>query len=385
MTVFLCTAGTSAAKNLRDANHKPLLSAAWVENQGGAKEAGKAIFQKFARYSIGDDEALRLQLSAEIHSLVRMGVTPDDLVVLFSSDTQDGQATAEAVRLYLEQELPGIDCRVESIPGLQVKNAGDFRTKGVLNFTQRILRYIENHGPDQCRLNPTGGFKSLVPYTVLIGMIKGVRASYIFEQSSELIDLPRFPLEFARERLEPFRELLERIERETSVSLTEWEKLVPYFEREALQALIEIDLRRVTLSPVGLLIYESMRTNSAKTPFLSRQAINDLMTVRQIEGCKPLEFIDRVARNQQVFNQAVHKSLSNSLVWLKPGEHTRDRYLVSEEGWRLLVWRMVDHDEYDRMLQEDRQGNPGARIEGERRRLHEPFFRMEIYSQGVGN
>ena len=33
----------------------------------------------------------------------------------------------------------------------------------------------------------------------------------------------------------------------------------------------------------------------------------------------------------------------NGLRWLKPGR-TTDRYLVSVEGWRLLVWRAIRED-----------------------------------------
>ncbi|SKA86838.1 CRISPR-associated protein (Cas_APE2256) [Thiothrix eikelboomii] len=75
---------------------------------------------------------------------------------------------------------------------------------------QSKLSAVEN-----CTLNPTGGFKALVPYAVLLGMIRRVSCRYIFEFSSQLIELPPLPVDFARSKLQSLKEVLELIERET--------------------------------------------------------------------------------------------------------------------------------------------------------------------------
>ena len=126
----------------------------------------------------------------------------------------------------------------------------------MLNFTQAVLREIAASGTGQCVLNLTGGFKSLVPYTVLIGMLKGVPAKYIFEQSSALIPLPMMPVELARSRLEPLRPLLERIQNETAIPPADLDKALPSFEERATLAPLFEDLGQgqVSLSPVGFLI-----------------------------------------------------------------------------------------------------------------------------------
>lgn len=228
-------------------------------------------------------------------------------------------------------------------------------------------------------LNSTGAFKSLVPYAVLIGMIKGVAARYIFEQSSELIELPAMPVDFARDRIEPYHQLLERIERDGYIPLTDWENAVPFDKRRELESLIEKEGLEITFSSVGFLLWEEIRKPSSLVPYLSRYAIQDMEKLTGTEGCKPLDFLLRVARSREQLQVAKHDPLDGGLYWLKPGQHTRDRYLVSEEGWRLLVWRMVDHDEYDRLLQENRQSNLGAKVVKERGSRYEPFFRMDLY------
>lgn len=84
-------------------------------------------------------------------------------------------------------------------------------------------------------------------------MMKNVPARYIFEQSPDLIELPTMPVDFARDRLEPFGELLERIDREGYIPAGEWEKGVPHDQRRELEALIEIESGQLTFSPVGFL------------------------------------------------------------------------------------------------------------------------------------
>jgi hypothetical protein len=87
------------------------------------------------------------------------------------------------------------------------------------------------------------------------------------------------------------------------------------------------------------------------------------------------------ARNRDQLKRGWHEPWSNGQFWLKPGAHTRDRYLVSVEGWRLLVWRMTDHDEYDNLFERARRGDVGSGIVAERRSHYEPFVRMDLYEQ----
>ena len=378
MTAYLCTCGTSAAKALyrREAG----FDAAWVSAQGGVEAAADVVYKTFATARMGDDQALQRELSAEIHSLARMGVTASDRVVLFSSETVDGQVCALAVKRYLERQLPGLDCRVEVIEGLQVTDAGAFRGRGVLNFTKAVLREIAASGAAQCVLNPTGGFKSLVPYTVLIGMIKGVPAKYIFERSSALIPLPMMPIEFARSRLEALRPLLERIQNESAIPRADLDDAIPFEERATLQPLFEnVGRGQVSLSPVGFLVWEELEEPTALVPFLSRRAIDDLLKVRAMEGCKPEAYLARVARSCEQLAAGRHGAWSDGLFWLKPGEHTNDRYLVSVADWRLLVWRIVDHAEYDDLLRQNRGSDVWAKMFATRRTQFEPFVRMELY------
>jgi len=301
MTIYLCTCGTSAARTLQVPPGRRF-DADYVAELGGIEAASDAVFASCQGYSIDDDSALRNKLSAEIHSLARMQVGGSDKVILYGSETPDGLACAHAVRRFLERARPNLPCFVHRIEGLQVTDAYRFRTQGVVNFTKSIVTEIDAYGAPQCVLNPTGGFKSLVPYTVLIGMIKGVPAKYIFEQSTALISLPVMPVDFARERLEPIRPLLERIERDSAIPRADLDTAIPFDDRAYLEPLFEdLGKGQTTLSPVGFLVREELDRPSGLVPYLSRRALDDLIKLRGINNIDPERYLRRVAASREQF------------------------------------------------------------------------------------
>jgi len=380
MTVYLCTCGTSAAKKLP---REPRFDEDQAKALGGVEPAAEVVLDSFRNFSMDDEQALTTHLSAEIHSLARLGVGATDTVVLFSSETVDGEACAIAVRDYLLSARPGLQARVFKVEDLQVKDAERFRRFGVLNFIQAVLKEIEANGPAQCVLNPTGGFKSLVPYTVLIGMLEGIPAKYIFEQSNTLLTLPPLPIEFARGRIEPIRHLLERIQAETAIPREDFENLVAYDQRDYLAPLFEESGDdQLTFSSIGFLIYGYLTRPVSLVPYLSRRAFQDLIEIRRHPQIDPETFLHRVASDRAMLDQTREHGWSNGLVWLKPGR-TKDRYLVSEEGWRLLVWRIALHDEYDQLMDRERSSDLGARFTAERRDQFEPFVRMDLYDRAA--
>ena len=365
---IVCSVGTSAAKGICP----PPQLAEWVAEQGGVEAATPAIYDHFADVP-PEGEALDKTLSAEIHSLVRIGVNTTDRVILLASQTDDGQACAKAVERYLKRYFNGILTKVERVDGLQVNDAELFRREGVVNFVRLCLKIVNDYGPAQVVLNPTGGFKALVPYTVLVGMLKRVPCRYIFEQSTQLLDLPPLPVAFDRGPFERYHSLIERIERDTAIPRTEWEREVRYEDRSLLNPMVEQSCQNITLSAVGLLFLDEVRTPTALVPFLSRQAWTDCLdNLARLKECEPFRFLHRVATDRNQFRLTEHIKADNGLRWLKPGR-TTDRYLVSIEEWRMLVWRAIREDEvgpdYPQRLSIDPVND---------RRRYEPFTRMEF-------
>lgn len=371
MRTYLCTVGTSAAKGIR-AEPGSWFGEGWVAQRGGVEAAALAIYQTMAHGDMQNQDHLEKVLSAEIHSLARMPLETGDRVVLYASETSDGRACAQAVELYLREQ--GYETLVKVIEGLQVRNAERFRALGVPNFVRAVLSDIESCGAEYCILNPTGGFKALVPYTVLIGMLRRVPSRYIFEQSSELITLPPFPLDFSRSLVnDQVRSLLKKIEEQTFIPVSEFEATLPYGLRQSLMPLFEIDGAQVSLSAIGILVHEDLRRPVAYRVYLSQKAVAGIKGLKSRADTDPVRFLGRVAADRNAFENARHANVGEGFSWLKPGS-TTDRYLVSIEGDdRMLVWEAVDHQSYDRMSTNPELGKACLA----NRRAYGPFLHLE--------
>ncbi|WP_282610832.1 putative CRISPR-associated protein [Pelagibius sp. Alg239-R121] len=254
---YLCTAGTSAGRHA-DAHYGP----EWIEANGGVDQAAQLLLDGFRHTAMDDPRALTGRLPAEVNSLARLGVTARDRVVLFASDTPQGQASALAVVTYLRSQLAGLDAVAVSVPGLQVQDAALFQRKGLANFFRLARVEINQARPGGCSLVITGGFKALIPYAVLLATLENLTCYSVFEHSDSLITLPPLPLTIDRETLLPFLPLLRAMAQDGSVPLKKLEATVPDpLFRDQLASLIEIfpDENRVGLSTLGILVLDALQ------------------------------------------------------------------------------------------------------------------------------
>jgi putative CRISPR-associated protein (TIGR02619 family) len=184
------TTGTSIAQGvapLNDPRERPAYAA--------------AIRARCERLRTNDAATFLARVSAETNSLARLGITPADRLLLLHSDTIDGEICAELVADLLRQGF-GATVTLARTDGLQVTDATRFRTVGVPSLFRHLDRFAGAAGDDsELLLNITGGFKSVVPYVTLYGLLQRHRVVYLFERSEELIELPPAPLDFDWDRL----------------------------------------------------------------------------------------------------------------------------------------------------------------------------------------
>lgn len=199
---------------------------------------------------------------------------------------------------------------------------------------------MRDYGREFVVLNPTGGFKALVPYAVLVGMLKRVTCQYIFEQSTSVLTLPPLPVTIDRSPFESYRPLFADIDRDSSIPKARWDAEVRHDDRATLEPLVEVVGEEVTISGVGELFLDELRSPAALVPFLSRKAWDDCQALSQLASRDPYVFLAREAVSWNHAAPNTHVNNGNGTYWLKPGR-TPDRYLVSVEGWKLLVWRAV--------------------------------------------
>lgn len=253
MITYLCTAGTSISTSLGlDLRHlfNRKLSE-WDALGEDVAAISQFVMEKVT--ALSGEEFLRS--SAEINSLMKMGMTADDCVVLIATDTVEGKLCAQLVAKLLDARQLCSKVDIEVIDGLQARDGQRFKREGLKNLVNFITRF-EHHN---IVFNPTGGFKSVVPYITLAGMLFNKPVKYIHEFSDDLITLVNFPLRFDEDLVFQLEDKFVEIEKESFIKKATWEKGLDYNLLQRADSLIEEIEGSITLSGLGLLVWERFK------------------------------------------------------------------------------------------------------------------------------
>lgn len=120
----------------------------------------------------------------------------DDLHYLICTDTAQGQVTGQLIRTFLKNngfENVGIATPSQlSTENTKVFAAG---TKELIKWLEENVSWQHDSEDHQVIFNLVGGFKSLQGYMQTFGTFYADESVYIFEGSSELIKIPRLPVQ----------------------------------------------------------------------------------------------------------------------------------------------------------------------------------------------
>ncbi len=253
MKTYICTSGTSiltkSGINFERFKNVPL--SRWNEFERDITAVRDRVSELLARLNLPtklDDT------SAEIKSLVKMGITTEDRVILIASDTIDGKLSAELVQTFLTEREICHEIEIKIIKGLQAIDGRLFQQEGLKN----LLNFLISHEHENVVFNLTGGFKSVVPYLSLIGMLFNKPVRYIHEDSEDVITLSNLPILINDNLLLLLEDKLRKIERETSIEITEWQKGIDFNDRR-FDVLIEKTEGKVTLSGLGLIFWQRFK------------------------------------------------------------------------------------------------------------------------------
>jgi len=320
MKTFICTCGTSIATKrgitLDRFLDMPLTK--WDEQSDEIASVKDILAEKL------DGTDLHNELddtSAEIKSLVKMGLDRNDTVILIVSDTIEGRICAELVRSFLVKNNLCLEnsVTIKEITGLQASDGARFQKEGLKN----LLTYLVSLEHQNIIFNPTGGYKSVVPYITLMGMIFNKPVKYIHENSEDIIALTGLPIILDDDLLLRVEDKLQKIEEETAIPIQEWQDGIDYNDHR-FDSLVETENGHVTLSGIGLLFWEKFKQNFP--PELDRdlrtasEKDNKLLSQRiahhGLERIKPIA--DKLLRH--VYVKGVPKSCDNqskSKTWIK--------------------------------------------------------------------
>lgn len=288
----ICTIGTSIANGceLQREYFKP--GYAWEEDT-------KAFEQQISNRVKGLKQDVR-KISAEINSLERLGLTPSSKVILLATDNAASKACASELKNFIAHHFSLADKNVEikRIKGLQVHDVKALKEQGFRELVTTVLSYLTDDALNyqyEVILNPTGGYKGVMPFLTLLGMLYGKSSVYIFEHAEQLINLPPLPFSFDIEIYNRVVPALKRIDEQTAISEQEYyAHIIDYTEQEKplFTSFIEpIGDNLVTISPLAEVLLSIENRNAV--PMVSQSVIEQL----QSDNTQPALALKRLIKN----------------------------------------------------------------------------------------
>lgn len=274
MKTFICTAGTSIVTgtglDLKHFAKRKLLE--WDDLLQPIAEA-----EHFALHAVRNKSEQDFpRVSAELNSLIKMGLTPEDRVVLIATETIEGKLCAELVQKVLAERRMCSNAEVKIIEGLQAQDGRRFQQVGLKN----LISYISQFEHGDVIFNPTGGFKSVVPYITLAGMLFNKPVKYIHEFSDDVNTLANIPIRFDEELIFSLEDKLHKIDTDCFISKKEWQKGIEFADSRY-DCLVEESDGRITMSGIGHLMWEKFK---ADFPFEMTDEVRQLEKQRKQPG-----------------------------------------------------------------------------------------------------
>ena len=299
------------------------------------------------RREIGRDIA---KLSAEVNCLDKIKIEKGDQLHFLTTETLEGNICGKLVAIFCQDYFQA-ECTVKSIQGLQVKDAKYFTKVGLNNFVDEVLNIYYRYGGYNVLLNITGGFKAVVPYTTLIGLVFGIPIYYIFERSNQLIRLPSAPVQFDLEILKSLDSVIADIE-DDYISVWDFLKATGLNKDDWLYQLngaVIVEDEMVTLSPLGRLLYKRYLATKGYKILLSSQVKKKLNSGYDK---KTFESLFKKMRDPVHLHDKAHYEVKGSNVdcdCYKAG-NTSERIFYYIEDEYVKICDIFMHDEYIREI-----------------------------------
>lgn len=217
--VIISTVGTSLFTNYE--KEKGLISIEEFKKDLEDKSAAqlqkmKSEADKLKSIIVEQEKFLDLKgekASAEIASITKFvsekKLKKEDVLLYFIiSDTAHSLLAAQIITEHLKEQGYQIGGELKEIPHLSVDNGTNFEKKG-LPALAAAIRDIRNNKElrkdnPEFFINITGGYKGVLPYMYLIAQMYKIPTFYIYENSDDLISLPKMPLAFNSDLAEEY-------------------------------------------------------------------------------------------------------------------------------------------------------------------------------------
>ncbi len=300
----------------------------------------------------------RRQISAELNALDRIGISSDDSVVLLASDNAQGRVCSELLKEVIIESfgLKSPQVEVKRIKGMQVYDAETLRREGIINLIDTVAGgYLTNpqiENSYETIINPVGGYKVIVPFLTVLGMLYRKRIVYIFEHSGTLIEIPPLPFSYDLDLYERAKPAIRYIEEETAVpEQAFFAKISGYChdEKDLFSSFIEpAGNGMVTLSPLTFCL-QSGRDKPREVK-VTKEIQEYLNTTRNA----PVLALKRMLDNSHdpIWRAShIHRWENSELITIKRS-NTAERLagFIKNDGIFYVTHAFTDHDDYERIL-----------------------------------
>ncbi len=299
-----------------------------------------------------NSESTLMRASAELKSLMYIlkghQQNNNDILYFLATDTPAGTLAARIISDF-SRDYFGMETEVVRVEGLQVTDDASFNTRGIRNLVSRVFDRLEKAPAGTYRrvLNPTGGYKGVVPYLTLIGMIEDdIETSYIYETSSSLITLRRLPMVLDYGALGSAHDALlaaerEFISEETLVQLLDIEPTE--LAKHPALPLFDVDDGQYSINGLGVIVLNKLGKKNDYEVYLSEQAEKAFEKLGESDKkTKYMVYFDG-AGYRTWFEKHIHpfKNPAGATA-LKLG-HTDERVWAFREENRVLIAELTKH------------------------------------------
>ena len=210
MRYIISTIGTSILTNLIDRGE--VSEGNWLgilrnsanlkqdELESKAEEVISTLASRALEKLLKNDVVTNRQISAELNGIYgiyggRLPENSPDQHYLICTDTAQGQQTGKLIKDFLEYKDFTVGIITPS--QLSTRNTKVFAagTKELIKWLEENVSWQRDSEDHQVIFNLVGGFKSLQGYMQTFGTFYADESIYIFEGSSELIKIPRLPVQ----------------------------------------------------------------------------------------------------------------------------------------------------------------------------------------------
>lgn len=210
--------------------------------------------------------------SAELQStkIIQEKLNTEITVHLLASDTIASRLAAEILKNQINNSglIPNVTAvfnadpsasrEIDVISDLQVTDSTDFSRDGMPRLFRRINNIKDSAGGSQnLAINITGGYSATIPYLTIFGQLENVPLYYNFEDTEELIEIPKAPLAINWDLIKRHFNILAQIDKEIEAS--DWNS----FKTTHHQAVAELEAfiwwdeaLGACLSPIGVIFWE---------------------------------------------------------------------------------------------------------------------------------